>query len=134
MKLKSVAWGFSILLLLLVGVSAGFGGAALVIDPTGKTLGMSVEGLQTTFFDNYLAPGLILFFAVGIFTLVTAVITMLKYPIYATLIFIQGAILTGWILVQVYLLPQTHVLQLLFFLLGLLLMLLGNFQKSKRAL
>ena len=61
-------------------------------------------------------------------------LVMMKNPYFATFIFIQGALLTGWILVQVYLLPETHVLQLIYFFVGILLMLLGNLQKSKRAL
>lgn len=133
-KFESITWAISIVLLLLVGISASLGGLALVIDPTGSTLGLSVRGLSETFFTDYEAPGMILFFAVGILSLITSVVTMLKRPIYPTLVFTQGAILTGWILAQVYMLPENHFLQLVYFLLGLFLMLLGNFQRSKRAL
>jgi len=133
-KLESITWITSIVLLLLIGISASLGGLALVIDPTGDVLGLSVRGLSETFFTDYEVPGLILFFAIGILNLITSVVTMLKRPIYPTLVFIQGAILTGWILAQLYMLPENHILQLLYFLLGLFLMLLGNFQKSKRAL
>jgi hypothetical protein len=133
-KLESITWITSIMLLLLIGISASLGGLALVIDPTGDVLGLSVRGLSETFFTDYEVPGLILFFAIGILNLITSVVTMLKRPIYPTLVFIQGAILTGWILAQLYMLPENHILQLLYFLLGLFLMLLGNFQKSKRAL
>lgn len=133
-KFESITWAISIVLLLLLGISASLGGLALVIDPTGSTLGLSVRGLSETFFTDYEAPGMILFFAVGILSLITSVVTMLKRPIYPTLVFIQGAILTGWILAQVYMLPENHFLQLVYFLLGLFLMLLGNFQHSKRAL
>lgn len=133
-KLESITWITSIVLLLLIGISASLGGLALVIDPTGDVLGLSVRGLSETFFTDYEVPGLILFFALGILNLITSVVTMMKRPIYPTLVFIQGAIVTGWILAQLYMLPENHILQLLYFLLGLFLMLLGNFQKSKRAL
>jgi len=132
--LQSIAWSISIILLLVVGFSAGGGGAALVIDPSGKTIGLPAEGLRDTMFDDFQLPGLILLFAVGMLSLLASVFTMLKHPIYPTLVFCQGAILAGWILVQVYLLPESHYLQLVYFIIGLLLMLLGNFQKSKRAL
>jgi len=133
-NLQSIAWSVSIILLFVVGFSAGGGGAALVMDPSGKSIGLPAEGLRDTLFDDFQLPGLILFFAVGLLSLMASVFTMLKNPIYPTLIFCQGAILTGWILVQVYLLPESHILQLICFIIGLLLMLLGNFQKSKRAL
>lgn len=133
-KFESITWVASIVLLLFIGISASLGGLALIVDPTGNTLGLSVRGLSETFFTDYEAPGMILFFAIGILNLITSVVTMMKRPIYPTLIFIQGAILTGWILAQVYMLPENHILQLLYFLLGLFLMLLGNFHRSKRAL
>jgi len=133
-KLESITWIASIMLLLLIGISASLGGLALVIDPTGDVLGLRVRGLSETFFTDYEVPGLILFFAIGMLNLITSVVTMMKRPIYPTLVFIQGAILTGWILAQLYMLPENHILQLLYFLLGLFLMLLGNFQRSKRAL
>lgn len=133
-NLKSIAWGVSILLLLIVGFSASGGGAALVMDPSGKSIGLPLEGLRDIMFDDFQLPGFILFFAVGLLSLMASVFTMLKNPIYPTLVFCQGAILTGWILVQVYLLPESHILQLICLIMGLLLMLLGNFQRSKRAL
>jgi hypothetical protein len=130
----SLAWWSSVVLLLLLGFSASIGGLALILDPSGRTLGMSMAGLEGTYFPDYEVPGFILFFVLGIFSLVASVFVMMKNPYFATFIFIQGALLTGWILVQVYLLPETHVLQLIYFFVGILLMLLGNLQKSKRAL
>lgn len=127
-------WWSSIALLLILGFSASLGGIALVIDPSGSTVGLDVAGLQETYFDNYAAPGFILFFVLGIFSLAASVLVMMKNAYYATLIFIQGSLLTGWILVQLYLLPETHVLQAVYLMMGLLLMLLGNLQRSKRVL
>ena len=62
-KFESITWVVSIVLLLFIGISASLGGLALVIDPTGTTLGLSVRGLSETFFTDYEAPGLVLFFA-----------------------------------------------------------------------
>lgn len=133
-NLQSISWSLSIIILLVVGFSASGGGAALVMDPSGNSIGLPAEGLRDTMFNDFQLPGLILFFVVGLLSLMASIITLLKKPIYPTLIFCQGAILTGWILVQVYLLTESHILQLICFIIGLLLMLLGNFQKSKRAL
>lgn len=127
-------WWCSIGLLLILGFSAALGGIALVIDPSGSTIGLDVAGLQETYFDNYAGPGFILFFVLGIFSLIASVLVMMKNAYYATFIFAQGALLTGWILVQLYILPETHLLQAVYLIMGLLLMLLGNLQRSKRAL
>jgi hypothetical protein len=133
-KSQFYAWVTTICLLLVVGISASLGGLALIIHPSGEVLELNTVGLSNTMFTDFQAPGFVLFFAVGILTLLAAILTMIKNPYYATFTFLQGAILTGWILAQVYLLPQTHYLQLIYLLLGLMLMLLGNFQKSRRAL
>ncbi|MDZ7647491.1 MAG: hypothetical protein U5K54_10070 [Cytophagales bacterium] len=59
---------------------------------------LNTVGLSNTMFTDFQAPGFILFFAVGILTLLAAILTMMKNPYYATFTFLQGAILTGWIL------------------------------------
>lgn len=56
-----------IILLLFQGISGVFGGAVLVYDPTGDTLQMPISLLDSTPFDNYLLPGLILLIVLGAF-------------------------------------------------------------------
>jgi len=68
----------------------------------------------------------------GVLSLVAAGFAIAKAEAYPTIILLQGAILTGWTLIQVYLLPDTHPLQLVFAVLGIMLMLYGSFLRSRR--
>lgn len=110
------------------------GGSVLVIDPSGSLLGFEKDGLAGTVFTDFQLPGLILLSLIGVLNLVVAGLTINKAKPYPTLIFLQGAILFGWILVQVYLLPASHFLQAVFGLVGVMLMLLSSLLGSKRVL
>ncbi len=58
------------LLLVVVGfqsISALFGGFSLITSPNGATLEMPVTFLKDTPFTNFLIPGLVLFFLLGVF-------------------------------------------------------------------
>lgn len=59
-----------LLLLVFQGVSALYGGAALVWDPTGGLLGMPPALLDESPFETFLLPGLLLFSMLGVFPLV----------------------------------------------------------------
>lgn len=58
-------------LLAFQGVSALFGGSALVLDPSGQGLDLPVDRLAGTPFRDYLIPGLILLLVLGVLPLVT---------------------------------------------------------------
>ncbi|CAH8712942.1 hypothetical protein M5W83_25140 [Paenibacillus thiaminolyticus] len=51
---------------LLLAIGAVFGGTALVIDPSGRLLGVTLSILNTSPFTNFLIPGLILLIMLGI--------------------------------------------------------------------
>jgi uncharacterized membrane protein len=105
-----------------------------VIDPTGRLLGFDSLTLADTFFPDFRIPGLVLLVLIGVLNMFVAGLTVNKAKSYPTLILLQGCILTGWILIQLYLLPQTHFLQLIFGSIGIMLMLLGSLLGSRRAL
>jgi hypothetical protein len=52
--------------LLFQGLSGVAGGIGLVIDPSGKTIGLPIEWLQGSPFGNYLVPGIILLLVLGV--------------------------------------------------------------------
>lgn len=58
----------NILLFLLgfLGLGAMGGGAVLVISPEGKLIGLPLSMLDSSPFNNYLLPGIILFLVLGI--------------------------------------------------------------------
>jgi len=58
-----------ILLISLVGflgLSALFGGGALILSPSGKLLGLPLYLIEDTWFHSFLIPGLILFIVLGV--------------------------------------------------------------------
>lgn len=122
----------AIILLGVVGITAMFGGAALVIDPTGASMKLNPDGLAGTMFDDYRAPGIILFLAIGVLSTSVALLIVGNYKNYPILVFYQGVILTGWIMAQIYLLPETHFLQAVYGIFGIMLMLLGSYLLLKR--
>jgi len=122
----------SLIVLSVVGITALLGGAALAIDPSGQSMSLNMEGLAGTMFDDYRVPGIILFLVIGVLSLSVAVLTIGNAKNYPVLIFYQGVILTGWIMTQIYLLPETHYMQIVYGLFGIMLMLLGSYLLLKR--
>ena len=59
----------SSVLLLVNGIGALWGGASLLRDTSGKSMGWPLEMLGHTPFSNYFIPGLILFISNGLFSL-----------------------------------------------------------------
>lgn len=122
----------AIILLIVTGLCACVGGTILLTDPSGSSLGLGDPSQMTIPFPDYRLPGLLLLVLVGVLSLVAAGFSIAKAEAYPTIILLQGAILTGWTLIQVYLLPDTHPLQLVFAVLGITLMLYGSFLRSRR--
>src|ERR1700687_4815566 len=61
-----------ILLQLLLGLGALFGGGSFILSPDRSLLGVPLELLANSPFTNFLVPGLLLFFCVGVFPSVVA--------------------------------------------------------------
>ena len=120
----------SILLLAFMGIAACYGGGALILDPSGKLLEMPLTLLTESNFPNYLVPGLILFLMIGLLSLLTIYFTITGNKYYPDLVFNQGFIQVGWIVVQIYLLQVFHFLQLVVVINGILLIILGAYVKK----
>ena len=73
----------NILLILLasLGLGAILGGGVLIISPSGKLFGMPLSLLDNSPFNNFLAPGIILFTMLGI-TPIGVAIALVKKPNY----------------------------------------------------
>ena len=98
------------LLLIFNGAGALYGGSNLIIHPDGSSLQLSLELLKHRPFDDYFIPGLVLLVANGLFSvfILTAIIFRIKG--YTWLIMIEGAILTGWIIIQMMLIREIYFL------------------------
>ncbi len=57
---------FLLFLLAFLGIGAIVGGGAFIISPSGKLTGMPLSMLNESPFNNYLVPGIILFFVIGL--------------------------------------------------------------------
>jgi len=60
-----------IIFVLLQGISGLLGGISLIIDPSGGQIGLPVNWLEGSPFENFLIPGIILLTVLGVFPLIT---------------------------------------------------------------
>ncbi|WP_273568059.1 hypothetical protein [Maribacter halichondriae] len=90
----------AVILLIFLGVTSILGGLGLMGDPTGAAIGIPAKLLESTIFDNYLLPGIILFLSNGISSLVIAFFVVKKASKYSVLIVLQGIVLLGWLAVE----------------------------------
>ncbi len=69
-------------LLTFLSIGALFGGAVLIISPSGKLIGMPLSLLDKSPFSNFLIPGIILFIVIGLIPC-GLVFALLKKPVSA---------------------------------------------------
>ena len=115
----------AIILLFITGLNALAAGYSFIVEPSGEGLGMNVGYLKHSPFSNFLIPGLVLFVAIGMNSFVVAFIAILKKSYYSIFIQLQGCIITGWILIQILMLRMFHILHLVIFVIGIILILSG---------
>ena len=114
------------ILLLFNAISALFGGWSLMIDPSGETLDMPIRFLEHSPFETFLVPGIILFVTNGLFSLLFAVMALLKIMNYSWLVIFQGFILVGWLIIQIIMIRDFYgLLHVLYFSVGILLISTG---------
>lgn len=104
---------------LFVGAGAIVGGLAAIIDPQ-TPLGMPLENLKYSPFNNYLVPGIILFTIIGLGNLFSAILLRLKSRFQAYISNVFSWALVIFIVVQVIMLHSIHILHIIFFFLGLI--------------
>lgn len=115
----------SIILLLIDGVATLVGGIILLTDPTGNSLQLPNQWLQNIPLDNYFISGPILGIVIGVLNLATAVSVIARHHRSTSFIILQGYILIGWVLIQVFMIQTVHILHVLFGGIGFTLFCLG---------
>jgi hypothetical protein len=113
------------LLLLINGIGAIYGGGNLILHPDGSSIQLSPHWLQHTPFHDYLIPGIILFIANGLLSMFVFIALLLKHKNYPWLVTAQGAILTGWIVIQILLIQTIYFLHIILGSFGIALIVLG---------
>jgi hypothetical protein len=121
--------GWTRWLLLVVSLVVAIGaipvGVGFVIAPDGSRVGMPLDLLQGTPFASFRIPGLLLAVAVGGSTLTAAILLARRHRHALAASFLAGAIVVGWISVQVVLIGLASPLQPIVAALGLALILLA---------
>lgn len=114
------------ILQIFIGIGAVPAGLMFIVDPTGASLGFPLESLAGTPFRNYLVPGILLLSVNGIGSLTGAFLTLRRQMLASLAAVGLGVFLIAWIVVQVITLgPPLHWLQILYFVLGAVELLLG---------
>lgn len=121
----------TLFLLLLNGAGALYGGWHLMTVPDGSSLQMPLSVLQYSPFRDFFIPGMILFMVNGLFSFLVIVLMILNYRNYPWFVMAQGALLTGWIVIQVILVRGIHPLHLIFGTTGILLLAAGLLLKKR---
>ena len=92
--------GLTTILLFILGISALGGGWMLIKDPTGEALGISLELLKETAFNNYLIPGIVLFTFNGLLSLFVLLLGLKKSKKYPVYLIVQGGVLFSWLTIE----------------------------------
>lgn len=119
-------------MLTAVSITALCFGLLLVYEPDGSIVGLSASVLEHSPFQSFFLPGLILAVAVGGPSFVALLLFGDRNPQSFRLARVTGWMLLGWVVGQMLLTQYYHWLQLLYLILGLLIVLL-SFQLMGKA-
>lgn len=124
----------AVFLLFFLGFWALLGGFGLISDPTGASLKIPLDNLNGTSFEDYLIPGIILFLANGISSIVIAISVVRKVKNYPFFIMVQGMTLILWLTVQLFINTDFYAphLHITFYAIGLLLLFFGAIIKTPK--
>jgi len=124
------------ILMLFQGISGMFGGSNLVLDPSGQSLGLPVDWLSGTPFENYLLPGWILLVTLGVVPMVVfyGLWQNKRWSWYGSLMVSLGLI--TWIVVEIMMIGYHAYppLQILYGFIGLVMLLITLLPGVKRSL
>ncbi|WP_148347000.1 hypothetical protein [Robertmurraya massiliosenegalensis] len=116
-------WIGSLLLIVAIGaISAGIG---FILEPDGHNIGMSVDLLRNSPFEDFFIPGIVLFTINGVGSLIGSIIALKRHPLTCTVTIVLGMIMMIWIGVQVYWIGLISILQPIFFGIGMMEIVLG---------
>ena len=118
-------------LLLFVGIAAVAGGLGVILDPSGESLGVSVDLLINSPFKNFLIPGIVLFTIIGLTNLLVSFLTFKQHLLSGGATIVLGFIMIIWIVLQVYWIGWLTSLQPTFLIIGFAEIILGYVLHSR---
>jgi hypothetical protein len=104
----------------LIGLGAIGGGLMLVVDPTGRTLGVPSSLLEGSIFPNFLIPGVFLMVVNGFGSGIGAALSFTKSQYTQAIAKVLGVILVLWIVIQVIIIRSIGWLHGIYFFLGII--------------
>jgi hypothetical protein len=120
---RRLATGLGILQM-FIGIGAVPAGIAMISDPSGHGLGMSLEMLVNSPFADFLIPGVFLLVVNGIGSLLGGIASFKRHRYAGEIAAALGTFLMVWIAAQVWWMG-VHWLHMLYFVLGLVELTLG---------
>lgn len=119
LRIIAIVW------LIIMGLNALAAGFSFMVEPSGADIGIPLSYLQFSPFNNFFIPGLVLFIAIGVGCMLTAFLAIRNFNVYPQLLFVQGCILLGWIVIQMMMVRDVAWLHIVCGLSGLAWMVLG---------
>lgn len=119
-------------LLLFVGIGATAGGLGAMMDPSGESMGVPIRLLEQSPFENFLIPGIFLFFIIGIASLIVSYLAFKNYRHTGIATMVLGMVMILWISAQMYWLTDINWLHHLFLGIGIVEIILGFFFYVRR--
>ncbi len=113
--------GVILITLAFLAITALPGGFMLIIDPSGEVLQLSTEQLVASPFHNFFIPGLFLFTCLGVGAVFAFASLHLKKPFAAEIVFANGVATLIWIITEAMMIKQIHFLQLIYSIVGVIL-------------
>lgn len=110
---------------IFLAISGCAGGLGLIRDPTGSALHLPLKWLShVPLVKDYKWPGIFLVVAYAMGGSLAAIGTANHYPWAQEFNMFLGLILMAWIIVELVYIPKKHFIQLIYFLLGVALVIL----------
>ena len=115
-----------------IGLGALGGGFMLVRDPSGIALGLPMSLLEGSPFSDFLIPGIFLLAVNGVGSMIGAGLSFTRRRYAQELAIVLGAILVGWIVIQVIIIRSFSGLHILYFILGMVELGIGLYIRRHR--
>jgi uncharacterized membrane protein len=120
-------------LLVFIALTSTLSGLLMISKPDGSILQLNTELLRDTPFHNFLLPGILLTVIVGGINMMAVFFNIQRNPNRYNWAIAGGCMICGWILIQMLMINAVHWLHLLYFFIGLLVILMAYQLKGKWA-
>jgi hypothetical protein len=129
---RNTTKGIILILLFVNAVTALIGGGQLMFKPDGIILSLPSSLLNGSVFSDYFIPGFCLFVFIGLFSLFLFFAIIKNKTDHSACIMLEGGMLLFWLAVQVSVIQTLHFFQLIYAVIGVLLLWLGFLNRNRK--